>query len=149
FRAIYKRADDCYRIGDVFSGMASLRTNGRIEFIECDPPYGIDLTKQKGSKDSPDSTVHGYQEVPQDAYAEFLDKLTKELYRVAAPNAWLVFWYGPTWHHQVITSLKNAGWSVDDIPAIWYKPQGQTLQPEINLARCYEPFFVCRKGKPV
>src|SRR5690606_5605764 len=114
-----------------------------------DPPYGIDLTKQKGSKDSPDSTVHGYQEVPQDAYAEFLDKLTKELYRVAAPNAWLVFWYGPTWHHQVITSLKNAGWSVDDIPAIWYKPQGQTLQPEINLARCYEPFFVCRKGKPV
>jgi hypothetical protein len=38
---------------------------------------------------------------------------------------------------------------VDEIPAIWTKSQGQTMQPEIYLARGYEPFFMCRKGKPV
>jgi DNA modification methylase len=26
---------------------------------------------------------------------------------------------------------------------------GQTMQPEVNLGRSYEPFFVCRKGQPV
>ena len=38
---------------------------------------------------------------------------------------------------------------MDEIPAIWVKPNGQTLQPELYYARCYEPFFVCRKGKPI
>lgn len=148
-RDVYRRADNCYRISDVFDGMASMRTNGHIEFIECDPPYGIDLTEQKGSKDSVDSTIHGYQEIASNEYEAFLKKLTTELYRVAGRDCWMIFWFGPSWHTQVKAALESAGWLVDDIPAIWTKFQGQTLQPEIYLARCYEPFFVCRKGKPI
>lgn len=148
-RAILKRANDDYCISDVFKGMAGLRDNGKIEIIECDPPYGIDLNEQKASKKSADSNVHSYEEVPADQYEGFLDKLTKELYRVAGKDCWLVFWYGPSWHQAVLDALRRAGWHVDEIPAIWAKTQGQTLQPEVYLARGYEPFFLARKGKPV
>jgi len=144
-----KVADMNYRIGDVFEGLAEIKTNSFIHLIECDPPYGIALNKVKGSKDSVDSNVHSYNEIEEKEYPNFLQKICSELYRVAHNDAWMVFWYGPTWHTMVLAYLKEAGWHVDDIPAIWTKKQGQTLQPEIYLARSYEPFFICRKGNPV
>ena len=142
-------AGNSYKVGDTFKGLAEMPSNGRVHIIECDPPYGIDLTAVKASKDSVTSNVHGYNEVAQDQYPAFLSKLSKELYRVASPNAWLVFWFGPTWHHEVLTALREANWQVDDIPAVWTKKQGQTLQPELYFARGYEPFFLARKGKPI
>jgi ParB family chromosome partitioning protein len=148
-RTLLKLADKNYIVSDVFAGMSGLKDNGHINLIECDPPYGIDLNSQKGSADSAVSTVHSYEEVSRDEYPGFLKRLASELYRVAGKDCWLVFWYGPTWHHQVLTSLREAGWQVDEIPAIWAKPQGQTLQPELYFARGYEPFFLCRKGKPL
>lgn len=143
-RSALKVADANYMIGDVFKGLASLREGGKVDFIECDPPYGIDLNKQKMG-----NSADTYNEVSKEAYPQFLDTLTKELYRVAGKDCWLIFWFGPSWHTEVIASLRNAGWSVDPIPAIWHKGTGQTMQPEVNLARAYEPFFVCRKGSPV
>lgn len=143
-----RQADNCYRVEDVFTGLADLPDNNMWHLIECDPPYGIDLTAVKGSKDSAISTVHSYEEVPAADYKSFLDRLAKELYRVADRNAWLVFWFGPTWFTEVKAALLDAGWKVDDIPAIWVKNQGQTLQPEVYLARQYEPFFIARKGQP-
>lgn len=146
-----KVADANYRIGDVFQGLAELRTNGMIHVIECDPPYGIDLqAKKAGAKDNLEAGVLGsYQDIPADEYKEFLSKLTKELYRVAAPNSWLVFWFGPTWQHEVLSALKEAKWQPDEIPCIWVKEQGQTLAPEVYLGRGYEPFYMCRKGQPM
>lgn len=144
-----KVASSNYRVGDVFKGLAELRTGGRIDLIECDPPYGINLNEQKQSKETSTSNVHTYHEVSEEAYPKFLENLTKELFRVAAPNCWLVFWFGPTWQHPVLTSLRVAGWNVDEIPAIWSKGQGQTNQPELYLARTYEPFYLCRKGQPL
>ncbi len=138
-------AERDYMIGDLFE----MPPGPRPDIIECDPPYGIDLSAVKSSKDSVDSTVHGYKEVATDDYQVFLDKLAVNLYERAADNCWLIFWFGPTWHYEVRESLKRAGWKVDDIPAIWDKFSGQTLQPELYLARTYEPFFLCRKGNPV
>ncbi len=148
-KAMLKLADSNYKVYDTFKGLSELRSDGKIDIIECDPPYGIALNEVKRGKDDLTSTVRGYNEVPGDKYEKFLGNLALELYRVAAPNAWLIFWYGPTWHTQVAVSLRAAGWNVDDIPCIWVKPQGQTNAPEYYLARCYEPFFLCRKGKPV
>lgn len=144
-----KEADNNYRIGDVFTGMEKLKANGHISIIECDPPYGIDLNSQKAGKDNVGSTVSGYKEVHEDVYENFLEKLCNELYRVAGRDCWLVFWFGPTWQAEVLSALRNAKWQVDEIPAIWAKPNGQTLQPELYYARCYEPFYLARKGKPV
>ena len=144
-----KIANTNYRIGDVFKGLAELRTGGKIDIIECDPPYGINLNEQKQSKDSATSNVHTYNEVKVEDYPKFLERLSKELFRVAGPNCWLIFWFGPTWQHEVLTCLRTAGWLVDEIPAIWAKGQGQTNQPELYLARSYEPFYLCRKGQPL
>lgn len=138
------QADRDYRIGSTFD-----ESYAKADIIECDPPYGIDLVGVKGSKDSVDSNVHGYQEVDADDYQAFLTQLSVRLFESANDNCWLIFWFGHTWHYEVRESLKNAGWKVDDIPAIWQKMNGQTLQPELYLARCYEPFFLCRKGNPV
>lgn len=140
-------ANNNYQIGDALKELAALRTNGRIDFIECDPPYGIELNDIK-RKDSATSTVDSYQEVATDKYEAFLIHLAKELFRVAGPNCWMVFWFGPTNHQIVKLALEDAGWQVNDIPALWVKPNGQTMQPNTNLANCYEPFFVCRKGVP-
>jgi DNA modification methylase len=148
-KTILHLAKNNYCVGDAFTGMQSLRTDGAIDIIECDPPYGIELNEQKGSKQSAVSTVHTYEEIDAVAYPSFLDRLATELFRVAGKDSWLVFWFGPSWHNQVLTSLRKAGWHVDEIPAIWAKNQGQTIQPEIYMARGYEPFFLCRKGKPI
>lgn len=139
-----KIAKNSYHIGDTFAGMAKMRTNGSINIIECDPPYGIDLNNVKSG-----STADNYKEVDKSVYENFLNKLATELFRVAGKDCWLVFWFGPTWQHETLTALRSAGWLVDEIPAIWTKPNGQTLQPELYYARCYEPFYLCRKGKPV
>lgn len=143
-----KEANNNYTVSGVFDGMKKLKNDGHIDLIECDPPYGIDLTEVKAGK-TVTSTVNDYKEIPSERYEDFLTRLTVELFRVAGKNCWLVFWYGPTWHQQVLEALKSAGWKVDEIPAIWAKPQGQTMQPEMYYARCYEPFFLARKGKPV
>lgn len=141
-------ANGNYAVGDVFDGMRGLRTNGVVDLIECDPPYGIDLGGMKRSKDNVASNVHSYNEISAAEYPTFLEKLTKELYRIANDHCWMIFWFGPTWFHEVKTNLVAAGWQVDDIPAVWTKNQGQTNSPEIYLGRAYEPFFVCRKGLP-
>lgn len=152
-KTMVRLADANYQIGDTFQGLAELPDGGlggwtRFHVIECDPPYGIDLADLKRSKDNPASNVHTYEEVEQEAYPIFLKKLCTELYRVAGHHTHLVFWFGPTWQHLVLTSLREAGWLVDDIPCIWVKNQGQTMQPKTYLGRAYEPFFLCRKGSP-
>lgn len=144
-----KIANGNYRIGDTFKGLAELRNEGVIHIIECDPPYGIDLTDQKMSKENAAAPIHTYNEIPRDEYAAFLPRLAKELYRVAGKNCWLVFWFGPTWQREVLVALREAGWLVDEIPAVWTKKQGQTLQPELYFGRAYEPFYLARKGQPV
>lgn len=147
-RATLAAADRAYCVQDTFLGMSKMPTNGKIDIIECDPPYGISLNKVKMSN-SPNARNDSYNEVPTEEYEQFLGKLTSELYRVSSPNTWLIFWYGPTWHTQVLAALQKANWSVDIIPCIWVKPAGQSMQPEMYFGRCYEPFFLCRKGSPV
>lgn len=151
-KAMLKVADSNYIIGDTFSGMKHMKSNGPIHFIECDPPYGVDLQKTKSKLNaSPvtQSQQEDYNEVPSSEYQDFLTKLCCETYRVAGKDCWMVFWFGQSWQHEVLTSLRDAGWKVDEIPGIWVKNTGQTLQPELYLARCWEPFYICRKGNPV
>ena len=143
-----KIADANYTIGDTFVEMQEFRSEGVVHFIEVDPPYGIALHEQK-KQETTGNKVETYQEVPADVYPVFLEKLAKETFRIASKNCWMVFWFGPTHHHLVFTTLQAAGWEVDDIPGIWNKGHGQTNAPEFYLARAYEPFFICRKGQPV
>ena len=138
-----------YRIGDIFEALADMQDNGMIQLIECDPPYGIELpTIREGDKASQSVAIQTYEEIPIDQYEAFLGKLTSELFRVAAKDSWMIFWFASINHALVRRVLLDNGWKLDYVPAIWVKPQGQTMQPEMLLSRCYEPFFVCYKGRP-
>ena len=142
-----------YIVGDVFEGFESfieLRKEmpraAQFDLIEVDPPYAIDLNAIKKGEASDE--LERYTEISVENYPDFLLKLSRNLFDSCAPNAWVIFWYGPTWHTAVFATLRAAGFTVDDIPAIWDKGSGQTNQPELYLARCYEPFAICRKGNP-
>ena len=140
-----------YILKDVFEGLQGLRTGGHLDFIECDPPYGVDLGKLSARKDKGtvlQSRDSNYNEIPKDSYREFLQKLCPELYRVAGSNCWMVFWFAFEWESEVFAELTAAGWHVDRVPALWIKGNGRTPRPDLLLARAYEPFFVCRKGNP-
>ena len=64
-------------------------------------------------------------------------------------NSFCIWWFGITHYTMIRDSLRHAGFTLSDVPAIWYKGgTGQTLQPDHALANSYETFFVCRKGKP-
>lgn len=143
-----------YRVGDTFKGMAELKSGGMIHLIELDPPYAIDLTAAKGGasqreRGSTDAKVKSYNEIDPKEYAHFMQRMASETYRIASQHAWMICWFGPTHFELVKSALVKAKWSVSDIPGIWVKPGGQTAAPEYNLANCYEPFFICRKGSPV
>ncbi len=144
-----RMAKDNYIISDAFQLMSKMKDNGNIQIIECDPPYGIDLNAQKASKESITSTVTEYNEIDRAIYPNFLEHIAMELFRTAGKDCWLIFWFGHEWQQVVYEKLTAAGWLVDFIPCIWAKKNGQTLQPELYLARSYEPFFLCRKGKPL
>jgi ParB/RepB/Spo0J family partition protein len=151
-KAVLKVADANYMIGDTFEGMKHMKKDGNIQLIECDPPYGVDLQNQKSKMNlslAARQQQEDYNEISEDVYPAFLQELTSELFRIAGKDCWLVFWYGQSWQHEVLLSLREAGWQVDEIPAIWVKYGGQTLQPELYLARSWEPFYICRKGNPV
>ncbi len=155
------RADANFRIGDCFDGLEDtisvFREMGRasnISLIEVDPPYAIDLQELKQQKGVTDANLEKYKEISRENYPNFLNRLTSLLYKVAAPDSWVVFWFGPTWFCEVKSALINAGFKVDDIPGIWIKGSedseghGQTNQPKYYLGRAYEPFFIARKGSP-
>lgn len=151
---LLKVAKANYMIGDTFAGMKTLHA-GMAHFIELDPPYAIALNKQKGGASQRDrgttgagSLVQKYNEIPPEKYPAWMENMAKETFRVARRDSWMVCWFGMTHFHLVQGVLRKAGWSVNDIPALWVKPSGQTAAPEYNLASCYEPFFVCRKGQP-
>lgn len=148
--ATLKVANEGYRIGDTFEGLKSLRTNGHIDFIECDPPYGVELDILTQRADAPNVNKRDgdYNEIPQDKYEAFIEELTKETYRVAGKDSWMIFWFAFKWMPVVHDRLIEAGWQIDEVPALWLKGNGRTPRPDLLLARAYEPFFICRKGQP-
>ena len=146
---LLKGADEDYRIIDVFEGLASLPDEDKeIFLIEVDPPYGIDFKgKKRPPKTAIKDQVKNYNEIPTGDYVQFLDDLAVELFRVSAKDAKIVFWFGIQRYKEVYSALTEAGWVIDEIPALWTKKNGQTNQPLLKLARTYETFFYgAKKG---
>ena len=135
-------------IGDCIEAMQKIEP-GIFQFAEVDPPYGIDLKNLKRSESVEPTPLADYNEKDEATYAEWLYSLYDEIYVKLAPDSFAVCWFGM--RHFTIThaALCHAGFTVNDTPGIWVKASGQTQQPSFNLANCYEPFFIARKGKAV
>ncbi len=144
-----KLAAACYNIGDCIESMAQYGEPQSFHFAEIDPPYGIDLKaakKQEGDADG--SNLDPYNEIDSKDYADFIERVADEVFVKLTTDAFAVFWFGPTHQHATKIGIEAAGFTVNDVPGIWVKESGQTQQPSLNLANCYEPFYVARKGSP-
>ena len=142
-KQVVKWANDHYKIGDVLKSIGVV-ADEVINFAEVDPPYGIDL---KGKRKHKGEHLKNYNEIEAKDYPDFIRSIAKQVFRVLRAPAFCVWWYGPSWHDTVKEILLDVGFTLDEIPAIWYKPGGGvTNAPDSYLARQYEPFFVCRKG---
>lgn len=147
------RAHNNYKVGnflDEVKGLLEAKVT-KFDFAEVDPPYGIDLSKQRMTNtEVMQDVIEGYAEIPASEYADFLKEATQRVYEILAANAFCIWWFGPTHFATTLRCLTDAGFQISPIPAIWYKgDQGQTQAPNVNLANCYEMFWVCRKGSPV
>jgi ParB/RepB/Spo0J family partition protein len=137
-------AASAYRIGDALHELQEL--SEVAHFAEVDPPYGVDLDRRK-SRNEDERKMATYQEW-EDFTTKFLQ--TAELtYKALKPHSFAIFWYGMSWHSEIMSILKGVGFAIPDIPSIWTKGgSGQTASPDTTLGSCYEPFFLARKGQP-
>jgi len=137
---------NAYIVGDFFEEIQSI-PGGCIDLVEIDPPYAIDLTKQK--KDYA-YDHEKYNEIDIKDYPTFMQNLFKECYRVMAPNSWLLCWFGPDpWFEDIYQWISKAGFSTRRLTAKWIKPTGQTNQPSKYLANSDEQFYYASKGTPI
>ncbi len=140
-----KEEDDLLKKG-FFEGVIDIPGNS-VDFVEVDPPYGIDLDKQKKDMSGTASIMSGYNEIDRDIYFTFLDKVMKESYRILREGGHAILWFGPEpWFDTALRAMKKAGFRVRGIPGMWCKGSGQTMAPNIYLANSYEMFFYGMKG---
>ena len=138
-------ASEHYHVGDAFEGMAAL-PDASFHFAEVDPPYGVDLHNRR---------VRNEDSTPMESYVEWEDfeakfrATARHVYRLLKPHSFAIFWYGMSWHTEVMRILREENFAIPDIPAVWYKGDaGQTASPDTTWGSCYEPFFLARKGQP-
>ena len=151
--SLKKKLIDSYHIKDFLKGVKKIG-DSTMDFIEIDPPYGIDLEKQKK-----DYNYSGYNEVPVDMYKPFMQNVFKESFRVLKPNKWMICWFGPEpWFESIHNWIIEAGFKNRRMPAMWLKGEpdenmqttisAQNKQPSRSLANGYEMFFMAKKGIP-
>lgn len=145
----YRAAKACYRLGDAIDGLSDLGPM-TMDFAEVDPPYGIDLVSAKRRETNTNLPIDQYTEVPVQSYYDFVEEVAHNVKVVLKEDAFCLWWFGPSNYQKVYDALIGVGFYVNPVPCIWNKGNvGQTQQPDYNLANCWEPFFVVRKGKPV
>jgi ParB family chromosome partitioning protein len=142
-----KYAQNHYKVGDAIEGLKKANPNV-CHFIEVDPPYAVELHRRK-DRNQDLKQMDNYNEINANDYPDFLKTVATECFRIMSSNSFMVWWFGPEWYSIVKETLKEAGFKVGDIPAVWIKGQaGQTASPDTMLGSSYEPFFLCRKGMP-
>ena len=142
-----------YLVGDTFEGLAKL-PNSVIQFIDCDPPYGIDLNKSARGLQANRGTYAAseYHEEKRSTYVDFLEVLIAECYRVMARNSWMTFWFAvDPWSNHVYETLIKVGFKTTRTFGIWNKAKQpyHCSQPDTHLASAYDAFYYCRKGDAV
>jgi len=137
-------------IKDFFVGVKDI-PDGLFHLVEIDPPYAIDYTKYKKIDGESSYQLDNYNEIDQDTYKPFIQKLFKECYRVMQPNSWLLCWFSmQPWFETFYHEIRNTGFGVSRHCAIWTKnTPGQNLKPNTRLSTSYDAFFYAHKGQPV
>ena len=145
----FVKASKCYIVGDFFERVKEIPENV-FHLVEIDPPYAINLTKQKKKDGESDYVLEDYNEVDSSTYHEFMFKTFKECHRVMTDHSWLICWFAPEpWFNSIYELLCGAGFETTRMCGIWTKGgSGQNMNPSTRLANSYEMFFYAWKGRP-
>lgn len=148
----YEFAENKFIIENALEALPRLASN-IMDYADVDTPYGIDLEyNKKSSQTSTELKAYGnYTEIPQDEFLQFAMIIAKEVFRILKHDSWCTWWFGLQWYEPLKDILTNVGFTLDPLPGMWYAgaKAAQTNQPQILLAKSYDTFFLCRKGKPV
>lgn len=143
---------DSYIVGDFFDQVKKI-PDGTFDLVEIDTPYAIDIPKLRKAAGKGDKFLlnygDSYNEVSKDEFELFAAAVMVELYRVMNNHSWLIWWLAHDWENVIHNLLINAGFKTNRVSAVWVKPQGQTLQPDMYLANSHERFYYARKGDAV
>jgi len=134
-------------LSGVFEGITKIPDN-KIDFIDLDSPYAIDIKSKKKREIKEDELLDKYNEISVETYPTWKQKLLKECYRVLRPDRFIVVWFAPDpWWEFELDWLKRAGFRVRGLPGIWYKQAGQNQQPNMYLTNDHEMFFYASKDR--
>ena len=139
---------DSYIRGNFFENKFASES---FNFIECDPPYGINLNKNRFYDPDEIMDLKNYVEPLKEDYPKFLLELVDECWRLGEKNSWLIMWHAVSWGDTIREMLANRGYKVAHANCIWVKGAnpGYTNQPDTILGHAHEQFIYARKGAPM
>ncbi len=124
--------------GDCLHKMAEMQDNS-IDFIVCDPPYGLSFMGKKWDAKTPS----------QDIWQEAL--------RICKPGAMIAAFGGSRTHHHLMIAIEKAGWEIRDVVMYLYGsgfPKSHNFGKKIGgiwqgygstLKPAYEPIIIAMK----
>ena len=119
--ATLRTASANYALGDTVVHVRDLRSGGHWDLID------LDLCA---------------------ASEEDISLLLTDLHRAVKKDCWMLVWFMPEQHIEVLSLLLNSSWQPDLTPVLWLYGEGKSPDANKYLARGYEGFFLCKKGNP-
>lgn len=146
----FNQLSKCFILKDFFEGVKEI-PDDIMHLVEIDPPYAINILKQKKSDGESQYSLNDYNEIDNMDYPKFMFDTFKECYRVMSPHSWLICWFAPEpWFETIRNLLTEVGFHTTRMCGIWTKSSpGQNMNPSIRLSNSYEMFFYAWKGQPV
>jgi site-specific DNA-methyltransferase (adenine-specific) len=132
-----------YKVCNAFDALKTI-PDGSIDFIELDPPYGINY---QDSRKSASSKVE-FDDVPESEFLSFNKLLMAQAQRILKPTGWVTMWFGMKWYEPLFQLCTEFGFKPNRFPIIWLKTVtgGMSLDPSTRLGACYEPVLYMHKG---
>jgi ParB-like chromosome segregation protein Spo0J len=130
-----------------FLEWAPAYTGSKFNFLHCDFPYGINTDqRQQGNA----VAIQGGFDDDPDTYWRLLEALCKNLDRICADSAHIMFWFAMECYHDTLEYFaKHSDFKFrDPRPLIWHKSDGKGLLPDPNRGpRCvYETALFGSRG---
>lgn len=131
-----------------------------MHLVEIDPPYAIELQKQKKSDGESQYMLEDYNEIDKSVYIDGhpdlrhpwrgMRQTLKDCYRIMSPHSWLICWFAPEpWADPIYEAILEAGFETTRMYGLWSKGSpGQNFNPDIRLSNSYELFYYAWKGQP-
>ncbi len=138
---------DSYIVGDFFKFASKIPSNS-VDFIDLDPPYGIDYNNLvKGRDDSIQEDVDQFKSFDEKEYPIFLEQVLTECSRILRSDGWLLLWCS-VWLQQINYDISTRYFKkVNRSPLLWInKGIGRTRQPSTTFKTDFQMAYYMQHG---